>query len=73
MLAVAAVLASFTHYFGFLLAAAAFCTCVLVSDGRRRVMAFVAGTGVLISFAPWVLHHADLIDAERATWIGSFR
>jgi hypothetical protein len=36
MLTMAALLASFTHYFGFLLALAAFFTCFLLVDSRHR-------------------------------------
>jgi uncharacterized membrane protein len=68
----AAILASFTHYFGFLLAVAAFSTCfVLTTRDRRPVVAF-AGCGVLCAFVPWVIYHSKFVDARLAGWIASF-
>lgn len=72
MLTTAAVPASFTHYFGFLLAAAAFCTCFLLTYRRRRAIGGLAGSGVVASFVPWVIYHSQFIVSERATWIGEF-
>ncbi len=72
VLTTAAVLASFTHYFGFLLSAAAFCTCFLLTDGRRRAMVVLAGCAVIASFVPWVMYHSQSIATERATWIAEF-
>jgi len=70
VLTTAAVLASFTHYFGFLIAAAAFGTCFLLADRGRRVIVILAGCGVAASFVPWVIYHSQFISRERATWIG---
>jgi uncharacterized membrane protein len=64
------VLASFTHYFGFLLAAAAFLTCGLLTHGPRKAIVILAGSGVVMSFVPWVIYHSRIMDAERAAWIG---
>src|SRR5216683_5151427 len=69
MLAAVSVLASFTHYFGFLLAAAAFLTCFLLSNRRRRAIVVLAGSGVAACFVPWVVYHSQTIDPQRAIWI----
>jgi hypothetical protein len=69
-LAAFSVLASFTHDFGFLLALAAFLTCYLLTNRRRKAMVILAGSGVVISFVPWMVYHSQMIDAERTTWIG---
>jgi uncharacterized membrane protein len=69
MLAAVSVLASFTHYFGFLLAAAAFLTCFLLSNRRRRAIVVLAGSGVAACFSPWVVYHSQTIDPQRAIWI----
>ena len=69
-LAAFSILASFTHYFGFLLALAAFLTCYLLTNRRRKVMVILAGSGVVISFVPWMIYHSQMIDAERTSWIG---
>src|SRR5215471_17551273 len=52
------VLASFTHYFGFLLAAAAFLTCCLLTHRPRRAIVILASSGVIASFVPWVVYHS---------------
>ena len=72
MLAAAAILASFTHYFGFLLAAAAFSTCYLLTERRRKAMVGLAGCSVLALFVPWVAYHSQFVDSRLAGWIGSF-
>jgi Dolichyl-phosphate-mannose-protein mannosyltransferase len=64
------VLASFTHYFGFLLAAAASLTCYLLGRKQRKPIVILAGLGVVAFFAPWVIYHSQVMDAERTTWIG---
>jgi uncharacterized membrane protein len=69
-LAAFSALASFTHYFGFLLAAAAFLTCCLLTHGTRKAIVILTGSGVITSFVPWVIYHSRIMDAERATWIG---
>src|SRR6202022_4533004 len=58
MLTAAAVLASFTHYFGFLVAAAAFTTCFLLTGRRRKAIVAFAGCSILALFAPWVVYHS---------------
>jgi uncharacterized membrane protein len=70
MLTVAALLASFTHYFGFLLAMAVFFTCFLLADSRHRAIIVLFGCGVVASFVPWVVYHSRFITGEQATWIG---
>jgi len=45
MLTMAGLLASFTHYFGFLLAMAAFFTCFLLVDSRHRAIVVLFGCG----------------------------
>ena len=64
------VLASFTHYFGFLLAAAAFLTCWLLTPRPRKAIVILAGSGVITSFVPWVIYHSRIMDAEKTAWIG---
>ena len=72
MLMVAALLASFTHYFGFLLAAAAFLTCFLLTERRRMAMVAWAGCSLVVSFVPWLAYHFQFIDVGRVTWIRAF-
>src|SRR5262249_32726648 len=72
MLTAAAVLASFTHYFGCLLAAAAFSTCFLLTERRRKAIVGLAGCGVLALLVPWVLYHSQFVDVRLAGWIGRF-
>jgi len=69
-LAAFSALASFTHYFGFLLAAAAFLTCCLLTHGPRKAIVILTGSGVITFFVPWVIYHSRIMDAERTTWIG---
>ena len=69
MLTMAALLASFTHYFGFLLAMAAFFTCFLL-DSRHRAIVVLSGCGAVALFMPWVVYHSRFITSEQATWIG---
>jgi uncharacterized membrane protein len=47
MFSVAALLASFTHYFGFLLTMAAFFTCFLLVDSRHRAIVVLFGCGAV--------------------------
>jgi len=68
-LTVFSVLASFTHYFGFLLAAAAFLTCYLLGDKQKKPIVIPAALGVVASFVPWVIYHSQIMDTERTTWI----
>jgi uncharacterized membrane protein len=70
MLTAAGLLASFTHYFGFLLTMAVFFTCFLLADSRHRAIIVLSGSGVVASFMPWVVYHSRFITGERATWIG---
>lgn len=69
-LTASSILASFTHYFGFLIAVAAFLTCCFLTHRPRRPIVILAGCGVITSFAPWVIYHSHTINAEWATWIG---
>jgi uncharacterized membrane protein len=68
----AGALASFTHYFGFLLATSAFFTCFIMTNSRRRALVAIAGTGMIVSFVPWVAYHSQYISDDRAAWIGKF-
>jgi len=70
MLTMAALLASFTHYFGFLLAMAAFFTCFLLVDSRHRAIVVLSGCGAVALFMPWVVYHSRFITSEQASWIG---
>jgi len=65
-LTAAAVLASFTHYFGFLVAAAAFTTCFLMTGRRRKAIVAFAGCSILALFAPWVVYHSWFVDTRLA-------
>jgi uncharacterized membrane protein len=70
-LTLVAVLASFTHYFGFLLAAAALFACLAGSRNRKQAFGVVAGSVVLVAtFLPWVAYHAHFIGPQAAAWIG---
>ena len=71
-LTAASVLASFTHYFGFLVAAAAFTTCFLLTGRRRKAIVAFAGCSVLALFVPWVVYHSRFVDTRLAEWIISF-
>ena len=70
MLSVAALLASFTHYFGFLLTMAAFFACFLLVDSRHRGVVILSGCGAVALFMPWVVYHSRFITSEQASWIG---
>jgi len=70
MLSVAALLASFTHYFGFLLTMAAFFTCFLLVDSRHRGVVILSCCGAVALFMPWVVYHSRFITSEQASWIG---
>jgi uncharacterized membrane protein len=70
MLTAASILASFTHYFGFLLAMSAFLTCFLLAERRRRMTVVLAAFLVTACVAPWVAYHYQRIDPQRAAWIG---
>jgi uncharacterized membrane protein len=72
MLTAAAVLASFTHYFGFLVAAAAFTTCFLLTGRRRKAIVAFAGCSVLALFVLWVVYHSRFVDTRLAEWIANF-
>jgi uncharacterized membrane protein len=67
-------LASFTHYFGFLLTAAAFSTCWTASVHNRGRAIRVAIGGVLLAalFLPWVAYHSRFMSSglQRVDWIG---
>jgi uncharacterized membrane protein len=70
MLTMAALLASFTHYFGFLLTMAAFFTCFLLVESRHRPIVVLSGCGAVALFMPWVVYHSRYITNEQAIWIG---
>jgi len=70
MLTMTALLASFTHYFGFLLAMAAFFSCFLLVDSRHRAIVVLSGCGVIALFMPWVVYHSRFITRQQVTWIG---
>jgi uncharacterized membrane protein len=70
ILTMAALLASFTDYFGFLLAMAAFFTCFLQVDSRHRAIVVLSGCGVIALFMPWVVYHSRFITRQQVTWTG---
>jgi len=71
-LTAAAILVSFTHYFGFLLAAAVFATSFLLTAKQRKAIVGLAGCGVLALFLPWVVYHSQFVDMRLTGWIGKY-
>jgi mannosyltransferase len=67
-------LASFTHYFGFLLATAAFAICWTASfrDPRQVIRTAIAGVLLAALFLPWVIYHSRFMSSgfPMAAWIG---
>jgi uncharacterized membrane protein len=74
ILTLAALLASFTHYFGFLFSLVAFATCFAFTwrDKTRAALAAIGGLIVVGCFTPWLAYHMRFIDAERVAWIQQF-
>jgi Dolichyl-phosphate-mannose-protein mannosyltransferase len=77
VLTIVGLLASFTHYFGFLLAAAAFLTCFAGSYRQReRALGIVVGGAALAAvFLPWLAYHAQFMSFGRGSsaWMGRMR
>jgi uncharacterized membrane protein len=75
-LAVAGILASYTHYFGFLLAVAAGAVAVWAGRvGQRRALrAGLALAGIVGSFIPWIIYHSHYMSygVRTAGWIADF-
>jgi uncharacterized membrane protein len=74
VLTVAALLASFTHYFGFLLSVATFSACLAFTwrDREKRALAALGALSVIGCFVPWATYHTALIDTERVGWVRTF-
>jgi len=66
MLIAASVLASFTHYFGFLLAVSAFLACFLLTEKRRQMTVVFAACCVTACVLPWIAYQSQTIDPQRA-------
>ncbi len=76
LLTMTGIVASYTHYFGFLLAAAAgFIACLAARGDRRRLA--IAGIGLITLvavFLPWVIYHARYMEygLRMTAWIADF-
>ena len=72
-LTMAALLASFTHYFGFLLTTAVFFTCFLLVDSRHRAIVVLSGCEAVALFMPWVVYILGSSPASKRHGSESFR
>jgi len=76
VLTIAGIIASYTHYFGFLIAVAAGVTAVAAAHGkgRRRVAAAVGLAGIVAAFLPWVIYHTHYMShgVGMSAWIADF-
>ena len=74
LLIFAGILASYTHYFGFLIASAAAAVACIVARGGARRLARGGLALIIVSFLPWVIYHAHYMSYGRAAsaWIGTF-
>jgi uncharacterized membrane protein len=72
MLAAAAVLAAFTHYFGFLLAVAVFFTCFLLTARQYKPIVGLFGCSIAVPFIAWAIFHAQFTDPRLVAWIREF-
>ena len=75
-LAVSGILASYTHYFGFLLAVAAGVVAVWAGRvGQRRAQrAGLALAAIVVCFIPWIIYHSHNMSygVRTAGWIANF-
>jgi hypothetical protein len=76
VLTIAGIIASYTHYFGFLIAVAAGVTAVAAACGNgRQCAAAVAGlASIVAAFLPWVIYHTHYMSygLRMSAWIGDF-
>lgn len=75
ILAIAGVVASYTHYFGFLVAVAAGAIAVAAArGGRQRAAAGIALASIVASFLPWIIYHAHYMSygVRVSAWIADF-
>jgi len=74
VLVAAALLASFTHYFGFLFSVAIFSACLAFTrrDRERGMLSALGALIVIGCFVPWMAYHALFMDAERVEWVRTF-
>jgi len=73
MLAAAGLFAAFTHYFGFLIATAAFSACFLLTERRYKPIIGFFGCIIAVPFVAWAVFHAQFTDPRRVAWIGEFQ
>ena len=71
LLTVSGIIASYTHYFGFLLAVAAGAVTAAAVRSRRTALAIAV---IVASFSPWVIYHAQHMSsgALLAAWMADF-
>jgi 4-amino-4-deoxy-L-arabinose transferase-like glycosyltransferase len=72
LLAVTGIIASYTHYFGFLLAVAAAIVALAVRRDRRTGLVLAV---IVASFVPWAIYHAYHLSVsarQLAAWMGDF-
>jgi hypothetical protein len=76
ILTLVGIIASYTHYFGFLIAVAASFTAAAVAygTGRRRAAAGAGLASITVAFLPWVIYHAHYMSsgARLSAWIADF-
>jgi hypothetical protein len=76
VLTIAGIVASYTHYFGFLIAVAAGLTAVAAAYGNgRQCAAAVAGlASTVATFLPWVIYHTHYMSygVRMSAWIADF-
>lgn len=74
VLAATGIAASYTHYFGFLIAVAAELIVVFVARGTSRRCAAVALAITLACVLPWIAYHVHYMSygARVSAWIGDF-
>jgi mannosyltransferase len=78
VMTISGMIASYTHYFGFLVAAAAGSITVAAAaaqgDRRRLVGAGIGLASVVAAFVPWVIYHAGYMSngARTSAWIADF-
>ena len=76
VLTISGMIASYTHYFGFLIAAAAGLITIAAARGDRRrlVGAGIGLASIIAAFVPWVLYHAHYMSdgVRMSAWIADF-
>src|SRR5258708_3156908 len=76
VLTISGIIASYTHYFGFLIAAAAGLIAVASARGdwRRFAGAVIGLVCIIAAFLPWVIYHAHYMSygVRTSEWIADF-